>query len=187
MDQKKESFINGYLKISKILYYITKVTYFFFIVMTVIFALIVTSTFFTEIGEKTLSSLKQIGFVNNSFFSINYKHIFAFMMSQVLCFSALTTFFIKQINKILRTVMEKKPFVYQNAISIKNMGWLLIVQSLIDYTYNSIVELFLLKQSVSVPLITSGTPLLLFGICLLILSGVFRYGCFLQEEYDSML
>lgn len=187
MDTKKESFINGYLKVTKILYYITKYATFFFYLGTVLLAIIIFSTFFNDIGEKTILSFNQLGIDKSKYSTFNYKLIIFSLSSQFLFYGILNSLFLKHINQILRNVMNHKPFIYKNGMSIRKMGWFLVAQSIIGYIYSFIGDLFFLKVPVSFDIFYSEAPLLLFGVCLLILSGVFHYGCYLQEEYDSML
>ncbi|QKE76104.1 DUF2975 domain-containing protein (plasmid) [Arthrobacter citreus] len=185
MDKKSLSYMNGYLKLAKVLYYFTKGAFIIAFLTTVVVAILNTSIFFRDTPVKNVLKNAGIDITNHSPFT--NKLIGFFLDSDILIACLLATLIIKLINQIISTVMKKKPFAYENAVSIKKMGWVLIAQSLFNYTYSIFQELVLLKHSFNLSLLTPETPLILFGICLLILSGVFRYGCFLQEEYDSML
>lgn len=187
MNTKNDSVINGYLKITKILYRLTKYATFFCYIGTALVAFFVTSVFFSDLSEKTILTYTQLGIHKSNYSAFNYKLIIFSISIQGVFIGLTNSLLLSNLNQILKNVMEQKPFIYNNAIRIRIMGWLFVVQALIGYIYDFIEDLVFLKNRVSFELFYSEVPVLLFGICLLILSGVFRYGCYLQEEYDSIL
>ncbi|QKE72044.1 hypothetical protein HPK19_04180 [Arthrobacter citreus] len=187
MNTKNDSFIKGYLKVTKFLYRLTKYATFIAYIGTTLIAFFVATMLFSEMGEKTILAAARLGIHKNNYSAFNFKLINFSFSTQFIFIAVTNTLLITNLNQILKNVMEQKPFIYQNANRIRMMGWLLLVQALIGYIYDFIQDLVLLKHRVSFELLYSEVPLLLFGVCLLILSGVFRYGCYLQEEYDAIL
>lgn len=96
----------------------------------------------------------------------------------------------QQLRDVLRTVEEDRPFVKENSRRIRIIGVILIFGSLVydvagGYVASSIIH------AMNIPNMSVNFSvdmfMLLTGFMMLVLAGVFRYGSFLQEEYDSTL
>ena len=95
---------------------------------------------------------------------------------------------IKQIQSILGTIKDDRPFDERNAKSLFTMSVVFITGSiLLEVIGNRVFDVIL--ETVGIGGI-SGSPsinltMLFTGVLLLVLSGVFKYGNYLQEEYDE--
>ncbi len=95
---------------------------------------------------------------------------------------------IQQIKKILRSIMDDKAFDIKNAKCLSIMGINFLSASILFQLAGNIfgAELFKLigidAGSIS---FLPDFSLLFTGVLLLILSSVFKYGNYLQEEYDE--
>jgi|SRR5690554_1270272 len=103
-------------------------------------------------------------------------------------FSSLVFFYLKG---ILSAVEKGRPFVPGNARRLSLIGIVFLISSLLLTNLEAILVYTILHAvniagmfSVS---FTLNTIMLFAGLLLLILSGIFRYGSYLQEEYDATL
>ena len=91
---------------------------------------------------------------------------------------------------ILRSVKKGSPFVKENASRLSIMGFILIggsiivgfIYSLMVYTIFEALKITNLSVNFQI-----NSTMFASGLLLLILAGVFRYGSYLQEEYDATL
>ncbi len=94
----------------------------------------------------------------------------------------------KQLQAILRTVRNDRPFDAKNAKSLWIMSINFILASVILQTAGGIVfstALKMLRISEIGLRVSIGYTNLFIGILLMVLSGVFQYGNNLQEEFDE--
>jgi len=110
-----------------------------------------------------------------------------FAVSVILC---LLVLILKQIILIFKTLEIKNPFDEQNSKRVFVIGILLIISAfvsnaLIALTYYKVIHELEL-QNVSVSLGVNG-GLLIAGFLVMILSSIFKYGTYLQNEYDQTL
>jgi hypothetical protein len=92
--------------------------------------------------------------------------------------------------KILKNVEIDKPFAKENSHSLAKIGRLAIVASFlvpIGGTVEGRYLVSIIKNSYINYNYGPNMSLLLCGVLLLILSGIFRYGNYLQHEYDTTL
>lgn len=99
-------------------------------------------------------------------------------------------FVLQQLKKILKNVVDAKPFAKENAKSIMYTGYIVIAGSVIvpvikAFMVNKIVHAFDISN-VNV-VYTINTEILILGILLLLLSAIFNYGAYLQQEYDTTI
>lgn len=92
---------------------------------------------------------------------------------------------------ILKNVENRLPFAPENARRISAMGVVFLVGSLVTglaqaITAGSAIHALGLTEVMDVNY-SINTPMLMNGLLMLILSGIFRYGAYLQEEYDATL
>ena len=97
---------------------------------------------------------------------------------------------LSQLRIILKNVVNENPFAEKNAKSIKNIGYVIIASSLVmpvtkAFLINKIIHAFNLSN-VNV-VYTVNIEVLIIGILLLIVSAIFNYGAYLQQEYDTTL
>jgi hypothetical protein len=97
---------------------------------------------------------------------------------------------LSQLRIILKNVVNENPFAEKNAKSIKNIGYVIIASSLVmpvtkAFLINKIIHAFNLSN-VNV-VYTINIEVLIIGILLLLVSAIFNYGAYLQQEYDTTL
>lgn len=110
-------------------------------------------------------------------------------------------FCIKQLQKIINSVKMGTPFTNDCVKSINTLGKLIIISSILIPIVSNIFELYQFRMfNINKILISSNFisnihytfnlfdgSIFIFGIIILILGKVFEYGCYLQDEYDSVL
>jgi hypothetical protein len=92
---------------------------------------------------------------------------------------------------VLKTVEDGAPFEGKNARRISSIGFIFMVGSLFvgtaqASTANTLIHALRLTDMMSVNY-SANTIMIFSGLLMLILSGIFRYGSYLQEEYDATL
>jgi hypothetical protein len=98
--------------------------------------------------------------------------------------------FVHQLVGILREVENAKPFSPANAGRLGKMGILVIVTSVV-YRIGQAAALSAMidvagLEDISVNYLPN-TDMVFVGILLFILAGIFKYGSYLQDEYDATL
>jgi len=96
----------------------------------------------------------------------------------------------RQLTALLKTVEQDKPFAKENAKRLTVIGTVLLLGSIIlkitgAMVANTVINTFNvtnLDVNVSIDVFMA-----LSGFMILVLGGVFKYGNYLQEEYDSTL
>ena len=113
------------------------------------------------------------------------------MMAFVIGIScALGALFLRQLVGILREVENGRPFSPDNAKRLGKMGILVIVSSIVyrigqAAALNTVIDLAGLND-----LTVNFAPdmdMIFIGILLFILAGIFKYGSYLQDEFDATL
>ena len=106
------------------------------------------------------------------------------------CYCLALTVVFRQVIEILKTVASSTPFEEKNSKRLQRIGIVLIIASVL---FNNLCSSIFMKvidilkiQHVNISF-GADTFMLLTGFLMLILSGVFRYGSYLQSEYDSTL
>jgi hypothetical protein len=92
---------------------------------------------------------------------------------------------------VLKAVENRSPFARENSRRISSMGVVFFAGSVITglmqaATAHALIVALGLGETMSVDFSFNST-MLMTGLLLLILSGIFRYGTYLQEEYDATL
>ncbi|NMB97178.1 MAG: DUF2975 domain-containing protein [Clostridiaceae bacterium] len=95
---------------------------------------------------------------------------------------------LKQLVLILASVEKNSPFAVENSRRISNLGLILIISSFLLPAFEilvvkTMIDTFNIKH-VSINY-TVNIALILSGFLMFILSGVFNYGSYLQNEYDE--
>lgn len=200
---KKEFNILGFKKLANILQIITNIFYQLSKVGTVLSILAIPVLLLITHGDLTVGH-----FTNGSLsFSLNGSNGLQFNLPKIEATTDLTrviisligmvfvyclslTVIFRQIRDILKTINHGTPFEEKNAKRLVNVGAVLIGGSILFKTITglvitSIIDTFGIKNISYVGGIDM--YLLLTGLLMLILAGVFRYGSYLQNEYDTTL
>lgn len=95
---------------------------------------------------------------------------------------------LRQTVLILKSVEEDNPFVIENAKRISVIGVILILSSFIIPAFEVVVARTMINtlkiQNLSISY-SVNIILILTGFMMIILSGIFKYGSYLQNEYDE--
>lgn len=121
---------------------------------------------------------------------VSLKPIFlTILVSSSIGFGLLALIF-RPLAGILKTVKEDQPFAAENANRLTNMGVVMLISSFLANVIQATV-VFVIISTLNIPNIdvnySLNLTMLLMGLLLLILAGVFRYGSYLQDEVDSTL
>lgn len=119
---------------------------------------------------------------------ISMKEIYITILFMSVLLLLLVTIVAKQLVHILKSVENDIPFIKENAWRISIIGVVLVLGSFLIPAFEFIVArsmLDLLKiQNISLNY-SVNLYLVLAGFLMFILSGIFKYGSFLQNEYDE--
>lgn len=121
---------------------------------------------------------------------INVKSLLTSVMITGLCYSFVLQYIFKQLKIILKSTIERCPFDEKNSKAIFKMACLMLGAGVIfpilrGFIYHNLINGFGLNHfSVAY---TFDFYWILTGVLLLILSYIFKYGSFLQTEYDETL
>ncbi len=159
----------------------------------------VASIFFIPDSNFTLnnSSTGRYGFsldglikydITEAALGINMKNAYISILFMAVMVMLLVIIVAKQLIHILKSLEEDKPFVKENAVRISSIGIVLVLSSFLIPVFEYIVAwtmLDLLKiQNISLNY-SVNIYLVLAGFLMFVLSGIFKYGSFLQNEYDE--
>jgi hypothetical protein len=119
---------------------------------------------------------------------INMKNIYIAIALMSAFISFLIIPVLKQIVLILKSVEENKPFAKENAKRISIIGIMFILSSFIIPAFKVFVAMTMIN-TLKIQNITTNYSIdiisILTGLILFILSGIFMYGSYLQNEYDE--
>jgi hypothetical protein len=191
-----------YHKTAKVMSKILNVCYWIFFSLTVFsFLLFVGSKFFpTGFAPISLNSngtlsispdqIIQFRIPAKDFDGVNLNSIFSSFLVAVSFALLLITNILKQLKDILKNVVDNAPFHEKNAKNILHIGYTFIAGSVCvpvskAYVINKIIHAFDLNNMKAV--YTVNVELLFIGILLILLSAIFHYGAYLQQEYDTTL
>lgn len=120
--------------------------------------------------------------------SISLKPVVLLVLPAITLASLFYLINIKQIQNILKSIVEDRPFDEQNARSLFIMSINFFVASIAFQVAGNLVA----AKVISLVNINLGNirllpdfSMVLTGLLLMILSGVFKYGHYLQEEYNE--
>lgn len=121
---------------------------------------------------------------------ISMKNVYITILFMSVLLLLLVAIVAKQLVHILKSVENDIPFVKENAKRISTVGVVLLLSSFLIPAFGFIVArsmIDLLKiQNISLNY-SVNIYLVLAGFLMLILSGIFRYGSYLQNEYDETI
>ena len=118
----------------------------------------------------------------------NMKNIYMAIMLMAASISILIIPILKQLVLILKSVDKDKPFEKENAKRILIIGNVIMLSSFLIPAFEvivarSIIDTFKI-QNISTNYMVNFV-LLITGFMMIILSGIFKYGSFLQHRYDE--
>ncbi|WP_158702653.1 DUF2975 domain-containing protein [Paenibacillus faecalis] len=111
-----------------------------------------------------------------------------FLLSRMLIFMPVFLYGLKQIKNILLSITDTHtPFAVQNATRFRNLSYAVIGYSLLGNLILNLSIIIFVTNIFSIQLTNISLTGLMIGLLLMIVSHIFRYGAYLQEEYDSTL
>jgi hypothetical protein len=126
----------------------------------------------------------------NLYDNINLKHLLQTMLPMIIVLSSIFMIVNHNFRLILKTVADNRPFERNNAKRLFIIGIVLIISSVvlkfIEARFAFAIIDMLKIENIDVNFTIDGA-MLLTGFLILILAGVFQYGSYLQEEYDTTL
>lgn len=120
---------------------------------------------------------------------INIKSIIEMFLIMGASSAIILALVFKQLSEILKRTIKSSPFDYSNSKRIALIGKIIIGGAFLieaakaGLAYVIIITFKLNDFNVNYSIVNFG--MLLFGILILILAQVFKYGSYLQQEYDS--
>ena len=120
---------------------------------------------------------------------VNIKRFIVTGLIGAILNTTFVTFILIQLSKLLGNVKEE-PFNLQNSLILKSLGIGYFVASIVLKTYQSVVSNAAFQ---TVGIDQHGTAIginlqyVFMGVLILILSYIFSYGSYLQEEHDATL
>lgn len=121
---------------------------------------------------------------------LSLKPVYQAISIMAAIISAGLSMIFRQIGDILRTVENNRPFTEENSRRLTIIGVILIIGSIVFRTAEGIVASAMIHtldiQNMQVSY-GSDNFMMLSGFLILILAGVFKYGSYLQQEYDTTL
>jgi hypothetical protein len=138
----------------------------------------------------TINGTQLFKFDPQSTGDIMIKHVLQAVFLWVSIVLLITSAVLFEVKRILKTVVEDKPFEKGNSKNLTIISLVLIAASFILPIFEGRVFSTAIKTlhigNINIGY-TMNWTLLLTGILILILAGVFQYGNYLQEEVDSTL
>jgi hypothetical protein len=202
---KKEFNIIGFKKLAKILQMITNVLYWVSIIGMIVSIIAIpvlllithgdltSENFFTGNLSISLDTARGLSFILPKRplpVDVNLTRLFMSIIgTSFMCCMALMVIF-RQVRDILKTVSTDTPFDRKNSTRLLNIGAILIGYSILFNILNSVILMNLIDAFKIYDINVKSSFdifMLLTGLLMLILAGVFKYGAYLQNEYDTTL
>ena len=154
---------------------------------------------FTLATDKVpLQALKSIAAFSSSTVNpdLTTRYMTIVFMMGCLLYSIFVIIILKSLSKVLSSVIDGTPFSENNWKNISFIGWWVIISDIVITLVQRLLGSVMLGMvKVKEPLISAGSGtdwLLVFlmtfvGLLILIFAQVFKYGTYLQNEYDSTL
>lgn len=138
---------------------------------------------------------------NTTLAAAEYVKMFSILLVCIVIMIGFVMLCMKKLLKIMDIVKKGTPFTEECVSAIRGLGILVIVSGVIIPMISSAVEYFVVNifkiqelllanpgiSNVSYKLEMVNATSILLGVIIIILSGIFQYGCYLQDEYDSTL
>lgn len=111
-----------------------------------------------------------------------------FTLVSILTFLLVFLYGVIQVKNILWSITEAyTPFTSQNAIRLRNLAFIIIGYSLLGNLIVNMAMVIFVTNIFIINLVNISISGLIIGSLLLIISQIFRYGAYLQKEYDTTL
>lgn len=154
-------------------------------------------------GSSITANIGSLRFVINNFNVdlSDFKRNVSFIIACGFVMNLLFIVIMVEIRKILENVLKDMPFSDNCIKHIRNLGYVVIIASIvnkvcegiIEYLYSNLINLEKIMTSTgeisrvtnNISILNGGT--LVIGLLILLLAGVFNYGKYLQEEYDTTI
>lgn len=200
MDQKKSN--QKIKKMARIVRIIFKISFWISVVSVVVLPLmfvavqflpdeyLMSSQFQKGSFYLTLDGLLRYRVPDNMLVDVSVKPVIDAILLMATIISVGLAILSRKMSQILSTVATDSPFEKDNAKRLSTIGWLLIIGSFVYQIANAYVAMAMIDTFKIYDLdvvVGVDNAMILTGFILLILSGVFRYGSYLQDEYDSTL
>ena len=138
----------------------------------------------------TIGGAIRYGIGSDLYGDINFKLLMQTMLPAVTVVSLIMIVIAHNLRSILKTIKDERPFDKNNSKRILVIGIVLIAGSVIIKIVEGMTALAIINsleiKNVDVVFTVDGA-MLLPGILIIILAGIFRYGSYLQDEYDTTL
>lgn len=139
------------------------------------------ASFFASVSFNILQPL------DPSMFQAKTAYI-TFFSTSIFIFFLVLLYGIKQVEKILLSITEHHtPFTNQNAMRLRKLAFIIIGYYLLGDLIVNIAMICFVTHIFHINLMNIGLSGLIIGALLLIISQIFRYGAYLQEEFDTTL
>ena len=128
--------------------------------------------------------------VNKDQSYINLKPYLQSISLLIAVYSSMFAIILYELRKILKTILLDRPFDKENSKGLTVIAVVLMIGSLfVNIARTSMASAFIKITKITGISINYNIDfsMLFYGILILILAGVFKYGCYLQEEYDATL
>ncbi|MCX7884188.1 MAG: DUF2975 domain-containing protein [Caloramator sp.] len=136
----------------------------------------------------TANNIVELKFDNALLSNVDVKPIIIFTLIMASVVLLIFASILKQTIQILRSVENDTPFAVENATRLNKIGIILIVSSFVIRIFEFLSANTLIN-SINLPNVTVNysvdITMLFLGVLLLVLSGIFSYGNYLQKEYDE--
>lgn len=120
----------------------------------------------------------------------DFTHVIMSILGSVFIYGLALSVIFKQIRNILKTVETQTPFENDNTKRLTKIGAVLIIGSFLFNAINGLVTISIIKlfESDKYSFVFGPDLFILFtGLMIFILAGIFKYGTYLQNEYDTTL
>jgi hypothetical protein len=118
----------------------------------------------------------------------NIKSIMTTIMFMACALSASIAPIFKQLASILGTIKENRPFAEENVKRLSIIGSVLVAGAFATRIAEGIVAMNIVNNLELHNIDVNFSPnmdMIIMSFIIFILAGVFKYGCYLQKEYDS--
>jgi hypothetical protein len=189
---------NRLKRISRLMYYLSVAFYYLGIAVLILGVVLFAVQFFLPDSLFTVEQ-EQFGITidNVIYFSMNtdngnapisLKPLLQIALPFALVILALFVVGVNQVMELLKTVAKDNPFDENNSDRLYRVGRILLISSLIVGAGRVVIykQMFIMLNLSDVHTNFSvNVALLLTGLLVLILAGVFKYGSYLKNEYDA--
>src|SRR5699024_4333277 len=111
-----------------------------------------------------------------------------FILFSIFIFILVLLYGVKHVKNILLSITEDHtPFLNHNVTRLRNLAYVIISYALVRYFIVNLAIILFVTHIFRINLMNVSLSGLMVGFLLSIGSQIFRYGAYLQEEYDTTL